>query len=144
VSNSYLTNAVSPRSLHDRYVFIHHFLPCTILKDSRSPLIKHVWVELRIDSALSPDHETFLFTAGTLLFRELPTVTPTTVRPAKRGGCGQHRIEIERDRELIGDSQCRNNTNVFLHSHLAVAWTANKNFPELILHQPWQGTCSTL
>jgi hypothetical protein len=32
----------------------------------------------------------------------------------------------------------------FLHSRLAVAWTANKNFPEMISHQPWQGTFSAL
>jgi hypothetical protein len=62
----------------------------------------------------------------------------------ERGG------EIERSwfladrQELIGDSQCWNNTMIFLHSHLAVAWTANKNFPEMISHHPWQGTCSAL
>jgi hypothetical protein len=44
--------------------------------------------------------------------------------------------------ELIGDSQYWNNTKIFLHSRLAVAWTANNNFPEMISHQPWQRTCS--
>ena len=34
--------------------------------------------------------------------------------------------------------------NDILHSRLAVAWTANKSFPEMISHQPWQGTCSAL
>ena len=43
---------------------------------------------------MSPDHETFLFAAGTLLSRELPTVTPTTGPTVQENGCHRANVAI--------------------------------------------------